>query len=325
MVKTLLKPKFLRQKKEKRIRKLNPGNETNKNRKTKAVKKPKNKKRISSGNKYLNYYLEERANFLLSEEENSIANLLNQEKEEFCEITSSEIQKEVKYKQENRALVLIGLKDIINQLCENNKNLVFPDDFRFSVIALFDYYLTKTEKQLNRTEMVKAIYACLDIMDKEQSLGIFTSPFFQKYISCETEIDILETIDINFNPVKIFDYFDIFYFKMTQLKKNDKNFLKYIEKFKQIFLEIEFYIIFHEYSKKVKPSINFVSCLLLTYEQTKNMMPKDSNFNELSQFINHFEYSEEHYSNSKIWIEESIYVYNKLIQNMNHKNNDKEK
>ena len=112
---------------------------------------------------------------------------------------------------------------------------------------------------------------------------------------------------------------------MTQLKKNDKNFLKYIENFKQIFLEIEFYIIFHEYSKKVKPSINFVSCLLLTYEQTKNMIPKGSNFNELSQFINHFEYSEEHYSNSKIWIEESIYVYSKLIQNMNHKNNDKEK
>ena len=83
MVKTLLKPKFLRQKKEKRIRKLNPGNETNKNRKTNAVKKPKNKKRISSGNKYLNYYLEERANFLLSEEVNSITNLLNQEQEEF--------------------------------------------------------------------------------------------------------------------------------------------------------------------------------------------------------------------------------------------------
>jgi hypothetical protein len=316
MVKTILKPKFLRQKKEKRIRRLNPGNEANKNRKANAVKKPKNKKRISSGNKYLNYYLEERANFLLSEEENSITNLLNQEKVEFCETTSSEIQKETKYSQENRALVLIGLKDIINQLCENNKNLVFPDNFRFSVIALFDSYLTKSEKKLNRTDLVKLIYACLDIIDKEQNLGIFTSSFFQKYINYETEIDILETVDINLNPVKIFDYFEIFYFKITQLKKNDKAFLKFMNEFKQIFLEMEFYIIFHQFSKAVKPSINFVSCLLLTYEQTKNIMPKGCDFNELSQFINHFNYSEENYLNSKILIEESIYVYDKLIQNI---------
>ena len=55
------------------------------------------------------------------------------------------------------------------------------------------------------------------------------------------------------------------------------------------------------------------------------MIPKGSNFNELFQFINHFDYSEENYSKSKILIEESIYVYNKLIQNMNHKSNDKEK
>ena len=41
MVKTLLKPKILRQKKEKRIRRLNPGNEANKNRKKNTEKKIK--------------------------------------------------------------------------------------------------------------------------------------------------------------------------------------------------------------------------------------------------------------------------------------------
>ena len=63
-----------------------------------------------------------------------------------------------------------------------------------------------------------------------------------------------------------------------------------MKKFKQVFLEMEFYFAFHENSKTVKPSINFVSCLLLTYEQTKNIIPKGNAFSELYQFINYFVY-----------------------------------
>jgi hypothetical protein len=317
MVKSILKLQILRKKKEKRAHRLKLREQSNKNRKSKAEKKTKNETQKSSDDTYINYYLEERTIFLLSEEKNSMQNLLNQEKDEFCEATQTEIQKEVKYKQENRALVLIGLEDIINQLCEKNKDLIFPDNFRFSVIALFDYYLTKSEKQFNRPDLVKSLYSCLDIIDKEQNLGVFTSSFFHKYINYEIEIDILETIDINLNPVKIFDYFDIFYFKITQIKKNDKKFLEYMIKFKQIFLEMEFYFAFHENSKTVKPSINFVSCLLLTYEQTKNMIPKGNAFIELYQFINYFVYSEENYSNSKNMIKDSISVYNEIINKIN--------
>ena len=316
MVKSILKSSILRHKNGKKFRQLNRGNEANKNKKPNVEKKTRKKKEISPDNSYINYYLKEKINFLLSEAENSIKNLLNRENEEFYNITSTEIQKEMKYKQENRALVLIGLEDIINQLCENNKNLVFPADFIFSVIALFDYYLIKSEKQFNRLDMVKTIYACLDLIDTKQKLGVFNSSFFQKYINYDIEIDIIEAVDINLIPVKIFDFFAIFYLKITQVRKYDKKFLAYMNKFKKVFFQTEFYFIFHEHSKTVKPSINFVSCLLLTYEQTENMIPKGSTFNELFQFINQFSYSKEKYLNSINMIKESIGVYKEMIKKL---------
>lgn len=305
------------QKKEKRMRTIKRRKKTNESKKLKTDKKAKNKTKNSLEKIYKNYYLQERIKFLLSQKENSLNRLLNQEKNEFCETNSSEIGKEVKYKQESRALVLIGLKDIINQLCEKYENLKFKDSFIFSVIALFDYYLSKSEKKFNRQDMVKALYACLYILDKIQKIGVFTAPFFAQFISNEIENEIIKTVNLNFNPVKIFDFFEIFNLDITQSKKNDTKLSIFIKKFKKMFIEMAFYFIFHEHSKEIKPSINFVSCLLLTYENTKYALPKGKDFNELFQFINKFAYSDEDYTNAKIMIEESFYVYKKLFQNIN--------
>jgi hypothetical protein len=314
MVKTIIKSNFLRQAKQKRMRGKKSKNEINKKKNSKTYKKDKNlKKNPIKISLDINYYLKERINFLFLEVTTNINKLLATEKNELNETYLNK----PKYKQENRVLVLIGLKDIITQIIQQNPHLVFPDNFIFSVIALFDFYLDKSTKELKRVDMVRALYSCLDLIDKEQNIGIFSNSYFEKYVNYDMEIEIFETVDLNFYPVKLFDYFDIFYFKITQIKKNDKKFLDYFEEFKKKFLDLAFYMVFHEHSKKLKPSNNFVSCLIHAYEST---LPINQNFNELNDFINQFDYSEEDYSNSNIMIEESISVYNQMLKNIHEKN-----
>ena len=314
MVKTIIKSNFLRQAKQKRMRGKKSKNEINKKKNSKTYKKDKNlKKNPIKISLDINYYLKERINFLSLEVTTNINKLLATEKNELNETYLNK----PKYKQENRVLVLIGLKDIITQIIQQNPHFVFPDNFIFSVIALFDFYLDKSTKELKRADMVRALYSCLDLIDKEQNIGIFSNSYFEKYVNCDMEIEIFETVDLNFYPVKLFDYFDIFYFKITQIKKNDKKFLDYFEEFKKKFLDLAFYMVFHEHSKKLKPSNNFVSCLIHAFERT---LPINQNFNELNECINRFDYSEEDYSNSNIMIEESISVYNQMLKNIHEKN-----
>ena len=317
MVKGIFQATLITKEKRKRVRGKKPKKELNINKKSKTGKKSKIKNDNSSEKPFdMNYYLKERINFLKTIDDIALNRLLELEKEEFIEINSNTKENEPNYSEENRALVLIGLKDIISQLCEQNEDLKFPDGFIFAVIALFDYYLDRAEKKFRRSDMVKTLYACLDLIDKKLNFGVFSSSFFKKLYDTDLQIDIIETVDLNFNPVKIYDFFDIFYFKITQKKTNCK-FLEYMEKFKKVFLDISFYILFHEHSKKEKPSTNFVSCLLLTYENTKIFLPENETFQEIYEFLRQFEYYETDFSNSKIMLEESIDVYSKLMKNLN--------
>ena len=317
MVKEIFRAIFVKKVKIKRVRGLKSKKEQNNIKKSKIEKKTDIKKENSSENAFdMNYYLQERINFLNSLNETAINDLLNLEKDEFLEGNSNKTEQSANYTEKNRALVLIGLKDIISQLCQQNENLKFPDNFIFSAIALFDYYLSLEEKELKRSDMVKALYACLDLIDKMSNVGVFSSSFFKKFYDTDIEIEIMETVDLNFNPVKIYDFFDIFYFKIIQNNKNHI-FLEYMKIFKNVFLDISFYIIFHEHSKKEKPSTNFVSCLILTYENTKTLIPRNENFKEFYEFLKQFEYSETDFSNSKVMLEESIDVYSKLLKNLN--------
>ena len=70
MVKSILKLQILRKKKEKRAHRLKIGGQAIKNRNSKAEKKTKNETQKSSDDTYINYYLEQRIIFLLSEEKN---------------------------------------------------------------------------------------------------------------------------------------------------------------------------------------------------------------------------------------------------------------
>lgn len=317
MVKEVFRVNTVKKTKLKRVRGLKSKKEQNIIKKSKTKKKSEIKKENSSGEPfYMNYYLKERINFLNTIDKKSINDLLNLENDEFLECNSNTKENGANYTEKNRALVLIGLKDIISQLCQQNENLKFPDNFIFSAIALFDSYLSRSKKELKRSDMVKGLYACLDLIDKILHVGVFSTEFFKKFYDTDSVIEIMETVDLNFNPVKIYDFFDIFYFKITQNKENHI-LLEYIEIFKNAFFDISFFILFHEHSKKEKPSTNFVSCLMITYEKTKTLLPKNENFKEFYEFLKQFKYSETDFSNSKIMLEESIDVYSKLLKTLN--------
>ena len=260
-----------------------------------------------------NYYLKERINFFNSEFSNTISNLLTREINEFND--NKVEKKELNYKEEDRLIVLIGLKDIITKICEQNENVVIPDKFTFSVISLFDNFLDKFERQLNKKDMVKVLYACLSLIDKEQNIGVFISPCFQKYINPDIEMDILEIVDLNIYPIKMYDFFNVFLFRIKQIKKDEALFMDYIQKFERIFCDFGFFLLFHKYSKIKKPSINFISCFILTYDITKNMLPQENDFMEkFIKFIkNELKISEDENTNCEPLVKESILIYKNIL------------
>ena len=223
MVKSKLKAEIPKKSKIKRLRgiksRINSKNNKNLNKRKEA--KPFDE----------NYYLKERINFLDSEFSSTIRNLLTREINEFNDDKVE--KKELNYKEEDRFIVLLGLKDIITKICEQNKEVIIPDKFTFSVISLFDSYLDKFERQLNKKDMSKVLYACLSLIDKEQNIGIFTSPCFQKYINPDIEMDILEIVDLNIYPVNMYDFFSPFLFRIKQIKKDDELFMEYIKKYEK--------------------------------------------------------------------------------------------
>ena len=96
--------------------------------------------------------------------------------------------------------------------------------------------------------MVYSLFSCLILIDKYQNVGAFTTSFFQSSNpNFYLDLNILNVVDINLFPVKIFDYFDIFFLRISQIKKDDKNYQRYVKLFKDVFIEFNFYITFFLY------------------------------------------------------------------------------
>lgn len=315
MAKTKIKSKIMPESSDKRVKRLKI------KKKIFQKKNSKNRKKINTKEKEptiifdFNYLTKERIFFLLPEIENSINKLRNLEEYEFSE-NKIFLQNNVKnYNQKDRFFALISLKDILEKIKEQNPSLKIPQNFFPSVISLFDNYLIKSKKLLKKEELFSALFACSDLIDKEQSLFIFNDPYFQSKFTYEITKEILKAVDLNSFPVKVYDYFDIFYFQMTQVKKNDLEFLEFLKIFKDNFIEFQIYMLFHEDSKIEKPSINFISCLLLSYETTVNILLKDVNIisMHINIYKNRFGYNDDKYLNFKSMISESIEVHNNII------------
>lgn len=215
------------------------------------------------------------------------------------------------FKPESRRFILVGLYDLMKQISEQN---ILPNNVTFSTIALFDNYLQKSEQNLSLKEMTMVIYACLNIIDKEQNINIFNAPFFKKMFNYELEYDILEIVDLEVYPKKIYDFFDEFYYKLTQRQKQNENFLKYLKEFKNYFLNYLFLLLFH--NKSTNLISNFISCLIFTLEMTRYISPIEADLleNYIFEIKTKCKYTMYEYILFQKDINESICLFNNVYR-----------
>ena len=253
----------------------------------------------------LSKYPQDRIDFLFNEGDNVINQYFEKEKEEFTPYISLEnIHPGINKK---RNLVIYGLRDIKNNITTYN-NYKFPQNFIHSVMALYDLFLLKSEKEMKTSYMGRTMYACMDLIDKEEGIGVFLNEQFQKQFTSDDEIDVLEATNFQLYPVKPFDYFSHFYFNAQVLNINDIDFLNYLEKLKEQFDEIAFYLLFNDDSKQKKPSNNYFSIFKMAYDITKDKLPNENNFinNYMEAFKNRINYTNEDYLFAEKKLKESF-------------------
>ena len=216
------------------------------------------------------------------------------------------------YSPKIRYIVLFRLLKLVEQI---NEQIKLPDNFIFSTIALLDSYLSKSTEYVYPKEMELALYACLDILDKEQNISVFTNSYFKKYIDAELEFDILEVVDLEVYPQKLYDYFDKFYYELIQSYGHNEKILNYLSVFKKNFLNYGFFTVFNFNSLDKKPFTNYLFCILLTYEKTKDIIPEEAFFlkEKFKEMMHINKNLASEFSHFKDLINESINVFNNLL------------
>ena len=216
----------------------------------------------------------------------------------------------LKYSPEDRQFILIGIVDLFEKV---EKEVKLPENLIFSTIAFFDNYLEKTEKSLSKKEMVSAVYACLDILDKYQNLNVFSSPIFKPYYSPTNEYEVLETVDLDVYPEKLYDHFQKFFYHLTQTYQHNKKIMDFLNEFKKIFRNFAFFLLFHNESQKKTPLSNYISCLILSYEKCKINEQAKILEDCIKQLKENNNYSDD-YSICKQLIDESVKDFNTIYR-----------
>lgn len=209
----------------------------------------------------------------------------------------------------DRTLALLILLKITKQI---KVQFPLPDKYLFSIIALFDSYLNKVDKKLNRTDIIKALFGCIDIIDKESNFNFLSNSNFKKYIDVDLVYDILEIVDLDIYPEKMYDHFAKFYYQLEQSQKGNIFFLSFLNIFKKKYLKISFLLLINNKSINKKPIINFISCWLYTYENIRKDMPIEAAFltNCIKKLFEANNYCCKDFLDSKNLIDESIYLCN---------------
>ena len=271
----------------------------------------------------LSRYSKDRIDFLYAERENIINEYLTKEIEEFDPHFSAEaINGNMTIK---RNCIIYCLYDILNNITKTF-GYRFPENFKHSVIALYDYFLSKSNKEMKVLYMGRTMYACMDIIDKEEGIGVFLNEKFQKMFTTDDEIDVLEVTDFKLYPVKPFDYFAHFCVNAYISKRGDMNFFIYLKKLKEKFDEIAFYLLSNGETKRNKPSVNYCSIFSLAYDETKKHLPLGDNY--INDYMNNFKarikYSSEDYllalqlyQDSIPLVEEAKIKYAKIMEEKN--------
>ena len=268
----------------------------------------------------MNYYLESKINFLLSEEENNLNRLRKREDSEFNGVVSTDFEH---YNKKDREFAIIGIQDMIYQILktyeEKNKGKLFPDNMESSAFSLFDYYLKHSEKKLSKSEVIKALYSCLIYIDKVQRIKVFKKSFLNNF---ELNLDILKVVNFNLYPVKVFDYFEIFFLRISQTNKEDFMHKQYLKMFKEAFTEFDFYLNFNDNSKLYRPYEKFIYILIMTKTFLKNNNFLNDEIVDffIEKFKSKINFNQSNYQSCVNYVKDSKYFYDNYVYLLNVNN-----
>ena len=226
--------------------------------------------------------------------------------------------KEPIYKSNDWNLLLVGLYQVFEQI---NAQFKLPDNFIFDTIALIDEYLKNCNKYLNLKDMVKILYACIDILAKEQNLKISFKEFFKGLFDLKVEFDIFEVVNCKIYPEKMYDYFSKFYYQFIHEQNQNDDSLKVFKAFKHNFMFISFIILFNNNSLSKNHLMNFIYSLLLTLEKTKEVVTEnimDILEKRVYDFIKEYKYSNTEYMDFKLLFTQSMNHFNYLYNKSKH-------
>lgn len=245
---------------------------------------------------YLENLYEYLLNFLSSEFENSMKILVREELEQFLDLSESKKNGKTKYNLEDRFEAILIIRKEAEKILETS---CVPKSFLFSVIALGDYYLEKTEeKNINGKKVKEIFFSAAHLIGKDLKVKNFNSSdylskFLNKDVLIERVKEIIMTVDAIFYPVKAYDFFERFFIflfkKLTSTEGKECNdFMKeFWLKFYYQYHKILFYFLLNknEEEETKKPSFDFFSCFLLVCEKFRNVF---CNHKPLFEIINDF-------------------------------------
>ena len=138
----------------------------------------------------------------------------------------------------------------------------------------------------------------------------------------ELSSEFLNIIDANLYPIKVYDYFEIFFLRISQVNKYDLRHKKYLRKFKKVFIEFDFYCSFNDKYKMFKPYHNFISCLLLTrcFLRNNSFLEDEIVDNYIEYFKSKIEYDDYLFNSCFNCIKESKYIYDNYMNTLNVNN-----
>lgn len=242
-----------------------------------------------------NYFFDYILNFLSSNFENSVKSLFLDEIEQFRE--NSERYPGINYNRDDRIEAILFIRKELEKIIPVEN---IPKNFLFSVIALGDYYLAKTDEMKISGKKVKEIFiTSAGLIGKDMHVYLFNSnkflcKFINEDILIEREKEILITVEAVLYPIKAYDFFEryfVFFFKKTTTTEskecNDIMRAFWLE-FYHEFHKFMFYflLIKEELDEQTKPSSDFFSCFLLTYEKFRYFLSKQSFIGEkLKEFL----------------------------------------
>lgn len=271
----------------------------------------------------INFYKSEQINFLQKSQKKLIQKL--HEKELNISYTNSSQF----FNKKDRLEAILIITNLFHKFekCENP--LILGKKILFEVLRLFDFILSKINKEIEHDEVIYLIFSSLFIVSKSELLPNLSCIEFYKECLHDFDINVMLNDQAlillyckgDIYPIKSIDYFPIIMSDFKRLNQNDKKFSDFFQIFEKTYYEVNYMILFdYEVSLKI-PSVVFVISMYTTIDSIKN---KNGDFDKycysiqiiIKDLMNELNYPQYEYTNTELTIGKACDKYNEIILNL---------